>query len=263
MTSMALPAVSPFSKSEVSDAYSSDRFATRLGRRARAASRNGEGGVPGPRRLGRRTAADAVVGGGQGLRIHWTQREGEPRRPVRGPPSADRLPRLLRARSVRLARPCLPRLLARGRSRLEPRPSERARHDARLCLPRAAGRHRPPQGADGLGGAVVHHHRQLRRRLRRRRVARPQRLLPRRRQGVPHLLHQQPRRRSDGDRLDFSTRRRSGARSYGRIRPRATPRPRPTNGGTGTTITKPRRPSIRDGSRCRTPGNPRSGTRRG
>ena len=41
--------------------------------------------------------------------------QGEPARPVRRPPSADRLPRLLRARRVRLARTCLPRLLVRGR----------------------------------------------------------------------------------------------------------------------------------------------------
>jgi hypothetical protein len=42
-------------------------------------------------------------------------RQGELARPVRRPPSADRLPRLLRARRVRLARPCLPRLLDGGR----------------------------------------------------------------------------------------------------------------------------------------------------
>jgi hypothetical protein len=54
----------------------------------------------------------------------------------------------------------------------------------------AAGRHRAPEGADGLGDALVHNHRQLRCGLRRRRMARPQRVLPRRRRGVPHLLHQ-------------------------------------------------------------------------
>ena len=37
---------------------------------------------------------------------------------------------------------------------------------------------------------------------------------------------------------------------------------RRTNGGTGTTTTKPRRLSTRDGSRCRTRGKPPSGTRR-
>ena len=35
------------------------------------------------------------------------------------------------------------------------------------------------------------------------RMARPQRILPRRRPSVPHLLRQRPRRRSDGDRLEL------------------------------------------------------------
>ena len=35
------------------------------------------------------------------------------------------------------------------------------------------------------------------------RMARPQRVLPRRRAGVPHMLHQQPRRRGDGDHLEL------------------------------------------------------------
>src|SRR5207245_11657598 len=34
-------------------------------------------------------------------------------------------------------------------------------------------------------------------------MARPQRVLPRRRSGVPHILHQQPRRRGDGDHLEL------------------------------------------------------------
>ena len=54
--------------------------------------------------------------------------------------------------------------------------------------------HRSPEGTHGLGDALVHHHRQLRHGLRRRSMARPQRVLPRRRPGVPHILHQQPRR---------------------------------------------------------------------
>jgi hypothetical protein len=33
-------------------------------------------------------------------------------------------------------------------------------------------------------------------------MARPQRLLPRRRADLPHLLHQRPRRRGDGDRQE-------------------------------------------------------------
>ena len=35
------------------------------------------------------------------------------------------------------------------------------------------------------------------------RMARPQRVLPRRRAGVPHILHQQPRRRGDGEHLEL------------------------------------------------------------
>src|SRR6266403_3702808 len=34
-------------------------------------------------------------------------------------------------------------------------------------------------------------------------MARPQRVLPRRRSGVPHVLHQQPRRRGDGDHVEL------------------------------------------------------------
>ena len=56
----------------------------------------------------------------------------------------------------------------RGRSGRPPRPPERPRHHPRIRLARAAGGHRPPEGADGLEDAVVHYHRQLRRRLRRR-----------------------------------------------------------------------------------------------
>ena len=50
---------------------------------------------------------------------------------------------------------------------------------------------------------VVHPHGQLRRRLRRGRVARHECVLPRRRARVPHLLHQQPRRRADGGHLEL------------------------------------------------------------
>ena len=87
-------------------------------------------------------------------------------------------------RRGRLARACLRGLLVHGRPRPEPGASQRPRHDARVRLPRATGRHRPPEGPDGLGAhPVVHDHRRLRRRLRRRRVARPQRLHPRRATG--------------------------------------------------------------------------------
>ena len=48
-------------------------------------------------------------------------------------------------------------------------------------------------------------------RLRRRRVARHQRLHPRRRPGLPHLLHRQPRRRGDGEHLELSRHHRARA----------------------------------------------------
>ena len=73
----------------------------------------------------------------------------------------------------------------------------------RLRLPCAAGGHRAPEDADGLGDAVVHPHGQLRCRLRCGGVARNERVLPRRRSRVPHLLHQQPRRRADGEHLEL------------------------------------------------------------
>src|SRR5271167_4956490 len=92
--------------------------------------------------------------------------QGKPARFVRGPPSVDPLSRLLRARGVRLARARLPRLLPGRRSGGPPGPSERPRHHPCLRLTRAADGHRAPEGADGLGDALVHHHRRLRRGLR-------------------------------------------------------------------------------------------------
>ena len=50
---------------------------------------------------------------------------------------------------------------------------------------------------------VVHDDGRLRRRLRRGRVARHERVHPRRRPRVPHLLHQRPRRRGDGEHLEL------------------------------------------------------------
>ena len=191
-------ATSIASKQEVSH-ENSCRFGAGVGSRAPAAARKEKAMT---------RARDALAA--ERRRMPWMAVEktyqfdgpngqSEPARPVRRPPSADRLPRLLRARRARLAGACLRRLLHGGRPGRPSRPSERARHHARVRLARAAGRHRAPEGANGLGDALVHHHRQLRRRLRRGRMARPQRVHPRRRQGVPHLLHQQPRRRGDGD----------------------------------------------------------------
>src|SRR5438309_570337 len=79
--------------------------------RARADARQGEGIDPGARRARRRPPADAVDGRGEVVFVRRAQRQSEPARPVRRPPPADRLPRVLRARRVWLARPCLPRLL--------------------------------------------------------------------------------------------------------------------------------------------------------
>ncbi len=62
---------------------------------------------------------------------------------------------------------------------------------------------RAAEGTNGLDDAVVHHHGQLRHRLRRGRVARHERVLPQRRACVSHLLHQQPRRRGDGEHLEL------------------------------------------------------------
>ena len=53
-----------------------------------------------------------------------------------------------------------------------------------------------------------------------------------------------------------------GRQEVWRIRRRATPRLRPTSGGTGTTTTTPRSRSTRSGSRCPTPERPPSATSR-
>src|SRR5207244_6341338 len=63
--------------------------------------------------------------------------------------------------------------------------------------------HRAAEGEDGLGLALVHHHQRLGRRPRRGRVPRHERVLPRRRPGVPHLFRRQPRRRGAGQYLEL------------------------------------------------------------
>ena len=150
-----------------------NRVAAGVGGCARAAPGEGEG-------------LDALAGraGAERRRMPWMAVEKEyefdgPKGKVslldlfERPPAIDRLSRLLRARRVRLARPCLPRLLLGRRPGFPPGPSERPRHHAGVRLARAAGGHRAPEGANGLEDAVVHHHGQLRQRLRRGRVARP------------------------------------------------------------------------------------------
>ena len=95
--------------------------------------------------------------------------------------------------------------------------------------------------------ALVHDHQRLGRRLRRGRVARHQRVHPRRRPGVPHLLRQQPRRRGAGQHLELP--RPDRARPPGDVGglTRGLPaEPRRTTGGTGTTsTTTPRWPRVR------------------
>ncbi|KTT87783.1 hypothetical protein NS44R_15175 [Mammaliicoccus sciuri] len=123
----------------------------------------GKGAGARARRACRRAAADALDGGREAVCVRGTEWQGEPARPFRRPPAADRLPRVLRARRVRLAGSRLPRLLARRRSGQPSLASQPARHHAGLRLARAASRHRAAEGADGVGDAVVHDHRQFRR----------------------------------------------------------------------------------------------------
>src|SRR5580658_4587461 len=105
------------------------------------------------RRAGGKTPADAVDGRREAVRIRRTERQGKPARSVRGAPAADRLPRLLRSQRLRLARPCLPRLLTGCRPGLAPFASERPRYDACLRLARAAAGDRAVEGKDGLEDA--------------------------------------------------------------------------------------------------------------
>ena len=80
--------------------------------------------------------------------LRGPRRPGEPARPVRGSPPADRVPLLLEP-GVQAARARVPGLLLRRRPGGAPRAPQRARHHARVRLARAAGRHQ--RGADGLG----------------------------------------------------------------------------------------------------------------
>src|SRR6266511_5116289 len=135
---------------------------------APAASREGEGVDPRPRRACRRASADAVDGCREGVHVRRPQREGEPVRPVRRPPAVDRLPCLLRAGRGRLARTCMRRLLHGGRPGCSPRSSERPRYYTRVLLFRAAEGYRAPKDTNGLAvHSLVHDHGRLRQGLRR------------------------------------------------------------------------------------------------
>ena len=81
------------------------------------------------------------------------------------------------------------------------------------------------------------------------RVARPQRVLPRRRARCSaHTSSTTAATRRWGAPGATSTSRRSAVRRLGRTRRRVTPRPRRTSGGTGTTTTTPRPRLTRSGS---------------
>ena len=144
-----------------------------------------------------------MAGGGEDVRVRRARRQEESARPVRRPQSADRLPRILRARRERLARARVHRLLDGGRPGRSRRAPERPGHHARVRLACPAAGHPACEGADGLGDAVVHADGRLRRRLRRGRVARYERVHPRRRRRVPHVLHRRPRRRGAGEHLEL------------------------------------------------------------
>ena len=76
-------------------------------------------------------------------------------------------------------------------------------------------------------------------------------------QDLPHLLHQQPRRRADGGHLELP--RHHAARppgGVGRLARGLSADADRTNGGTGTTATSQTPRPTRDGSRCRTPARP-------
>ena len=121
--------------------------------------------------------------------------------------------------------------------RSAPSASECLRHHSGVCLASPAGGHSSPEGTQWLGAhPVVHTDRRLRCRLRSGRAgAWHERLHPRGGPGVSHLSRQQPVvTRPWGARGTISTSPHSVARRRGRNRRRASPRPRPTSGGTIT-----------------------------
>src|SRR5690242_19001490 len=92
-----------------------DRVRSGLGGRAPRTAGEGEGGDPRPGRAGRAAPPDAVAAGDEGVRVRRPGWPDEPARPLRRAPPADRVPHVLRARRVRLARARAPGLLAGGR----------------------------------------------------------------------------------------------------------------------------------------------------
>ena len=182
------------------------------------------------------------------VHVRRTDRHGEPRRPVRRASAAHRVPRLLRAGRVRLARARLPWLLDGGRPRRPPRPPERPRHHAGLRLTSRTLRHRTGEGADGLGDALVHHHRRLRHRLR----CGSSGTAPTPSSATAIASYRTYLINNRGDEslgstwsyLDMTA---LGRQETWRTPPPATPRRRRTSGGTGTTSTATARPPTRSG----------------
>jgi hypothetical protein len=85
--------------------------------------------------------------------------QGEPARSVRGASSAYRVPRVLRARRVRLAWLCLPRLLIPPPTRLKASRSFERATQRSYSSTRATSAHRALEDANELADAAVHHHR--------------------------------------------------------------------------------------------------------
>src|SRR5215471_18354104 len=85
-----------------------------------------------------------------------------------------------------------------------------ARNTTLAFASRPPGRDPAPEGAPRVEShPLVHDHRRLRQGLRRRRVARHQRLYSRGRPDLPDLLHQQSRRRANGQHLELPRHHRS------------------------------------------------------
>ena len=196
--------VDEYLKEEQRNEHTPDRLPRGVEGSAREAAGEGEGAHPRPRRARRRAPADAVDGGREGVLASRARMAPRACRPLRGPPPADRLPRLLRAGGDDLRRgrllpgARLRGLLVRRRPGRAPRPPERPRHLARVRLARPPGRDPGPEGAARLGAdPVVHDPRRLRfdSDFDVARVARHQRLHPRGRADLPHLLHRRSRRR--------------------------------------------------------------------
>ena len=129
--------------------------------------------------------------------------KGGPARPVRGAPPADRLPALLRAR----ASPTGPRAAAAA-ARCSPTTSATSPTStpatSRSCWSPPLRRPTSSATASAWAGTTCPgtRRRTTSRGLRRRRVLRPQRLHPRRRRDLPHLLHQRALGGADRQRLE-------------------------------------------------------------